>query len=174
MFLAVLFPHDQMQILPYNRLVKDLNGLNAETFLQRLTAVFTIAPNGKPSPSQKHEISLYLGGRWHSLSFRPALTAAADPAETLDVTLLQMHVLDRLLGIADPRTSPRLSFVGGIRGTGELEKLVDSGKYACAFSMFPTGISDLMAIADSGGLMPPKSTWFEPKLRDGMFCHLLD
>jgi uncharacterized protein (DUF1015 family) len=172
-FLAVIFPHNQMRILPYNRVLKDLNGLTSTALLRKLAAVFAIKPGGPPVPARKHELALFLAGQWHTLAFEPSLTAATDPIEGLDVTLLQKHVLAPVLGITDPRTSQRLHFVGGIRGTAELEKLVQGGEYACAFSLFPTGIEDLMAIADAGGIMPPKSTWFEPKLRDGMFCHLI-
>ena len=172
-FLAVIFPHKQMQILPYNRVVKDLNGLTAEAFLQKLAAVCEITPGGGSAPARKNELVLYLAGRWYTLRFRQNPTGAADPIEQLDVSLLQKHILDALLGIADPRTSKRLNFVGGIRGAAELEKLVDSGEFACAFSMSPTSIEDLMAVADAGGIMPPKSTWFEPKLRDAMFCHAI-
>jgi uncharacterized protein (DUF1015 family) len=162
-----------MQILPYNRVLKDLNGMTPEQLLARLDGVFVLQRNDSPTPTGKHELGLYLDGRWHTLSFRPRFAATTDPIEKLDVTLLQKYVLAPLLGIDDPRTSHRIQFVGGIRGTVELEKLVNDGKYACAFSMFPTSIEDLMTVADAGGLMPPKSTWFEPKLRDGMFCHLL-
>jgi uncharacterized protein (DUF1015 family) len=118
-------------------------------------------------------MSLYLAGKWHGLQFRPRFGAGSDPIEQLDATLLQKHVLEPIFGVKDPRTSTRINFVGGIRGTAELEQLVNAGQYACAFSMFPTSIEDLMAIADAGGIMPPKSTWFEPKLRDAMFCHLI-
>jgi uncharacterized protein (DUF1015 family) len=172
-FLAVIFPHDQMQILPYNRVLKDANGLSPEQVLEKLDSVFIIKPDGAATPTRKHELALYLRGQWHTLNFRPRFAATSDPIEKLDVTLLQKYVLDPIFGITDPRTSKRISFVGGIRGTAELEKLVNSGDYACAFSMFPTSIEDLMAIADAGGIMPPKSTWFEPKLRDAMFCHML-
>ena len=172
-FLTVIFPHNQMQILPYNRVLKDLNGLTREQLLQKLDAIFIIKPNGASKPTRKHELGLYIAGQWHSLNFRPQFAATNDPIEKLDVTLLQKYVLDPIFGIDDPRTSKRISFVGGIRGTPELEKLVNSGDYACAFSMFPTSIEDLMTIADAGGIMPPKSTWFEPKLRDAMFCHMI-
>lgn len=172
-FLAVIFPHDQMQILPYNRVLKDLNGLTAEQLLAKLDAIFILSHGGEPKPTRKHELALYLGGQWRTLHFRPQFAATNDPIEKLDVTLLQKFVLAPLFGIDDPRTSKRINFVGGIRGTAELEKLVNSGEYACAFSMFPTSIVDLMEIADAGGIMPPKSTWFEPKLRDAMFCHLI-
>jgi uncharacterized protein (DUF1015 family) len=172
-FLSVIFPHNQMQILPYNRVLKDLNGLSPGQLLEKLAGVFDVSQPGAPTPTRKHELGLHLGGQWHTLHFRPRFTAATDAMETLDVTLLQKHVLEPLFGIADPRTSKRVNFVGGIRGTAELEKLVNSGEHACAFSLFPTSIEDLMSIADAGGIMPPKSTWFEPKLRDAMFCHMI-
>ncbi len=178
-FLSVIFPHNQVQVLPYNRVLKDLNGHSTQALLQKLDTVFTFQPpSGRPaaapgSPSCKHELALYLEGRWHTLCFRPALLTATDAVAQLDVTLLQRHVLQPIFGITDPRTSDRVNFIGGIRGTAELEKLVNSGSYACAFSMFPTSIEDLMAIADAGQIMPPKSTWFEPKLRDALFCHMI-
>ena len=172
-FLTVTFPHNQMQILPYNRVLKDLNGLTAAQLLAKLDAIFVIKPNGAAKPARKHELGLFIGGQWHTLHFRPQFAATTDPIEKLDVTLLQKFVLDPIFGITDPRTSKRINFVGGIRGTAELEKLVNSGEYACAFSLFPTSIEDLMTIADAGGIMPPKSTWFEPKLRDAMFCHMI-
>ena len=162
-----------MQILPYNRVLKDLKGLTRDALLQKLDAIFIIKLNGAPKPTRKHELALYIDRQWYSLNFRPQFAATTDPIEKLDVTLLQKYVLDPIFGIDDPRTSKRISFVGGIRGTAELEKLVNSGEYACAFSMFPTSIEDLMTIADAGGIMPPKSTWFEPKLRDAMFCHMI-
>jgi uncharacterized protein (DUF1015 family) len=124
-------------------------------------------------PTHKHEICLYLRGKWQTLVFRQKFLAANDPLEKLDVALLQKHLLAPILGINDQRTSQRIDFVGGIRGTTELEKLVNRGEAACAFSLFPVSVEDLMAIADAGGIMPPKSTWFEPKLRDGMFCHMI-
>ena len=173
-FLSVIFPHNQMQILPYNRVLKDLNGLSPSQLLEKLAGVFAVNPHGVATPTRKHELGLYLAGRWYTLSLLPRFAAAGNSIEGLDVTLLQEHVLEPVFGIADPRTSKRINFVGGIRGTGELEKLVNSGEYACAFSMFPTSIEDLMAIADAGGIMPPKSTWFEPKLRDAMFCHMIE
>jgi uncharacterized protein (DUF1015 family) len=153
--------------------LKDLNGLTPQQLLKKLDGVFIIKPNGAASPTRKHELGLYLAGKWHTLNFRPHFAATKDPIEKLDVTLLQKYVLDPIFGITDPRTSKRINFVGGIRGTAALEKLVNSGEYACAFSMFPTSIEDLMTIADAGGIMPPKSTWFEPKLRDAMFCHMI-
>jgi uncharacterized protein (DUF1015 family) len=174
-FLTVIFPHNQMQILPYNRVLKDLNGLTSAQLLQRLESVFLSEhpASGARTPTRKHEVALYLDGQWRCLQFRPTLTSITNPVESLDVSLLQNHVLGPVFGITDPRTSKRIDFVGGIRGTAELERLVNGGEYACAFSMFPTGIEDLMAIADAGALMPPKSTWFEPKLRDAMFCHMI-
>lgn len=172
-FLTVIFPHNQMQILPYNRVLKDLHGNSPEALLQKLDAIFIIKTPGSAKPARKHELGLYLAGKWHTLNFRPTFAATSDPIEKLDVTLLQKYVLQPLLGIDDPRTSKRINFVGGIRGTNELERVVNSGEYACAFSMFHTSIVDLMTIADAGGIMPPKSTWFEPKLRDAMFCHMI-
>ena len=172
-FLTVIFPHDQMMILPYNRVLKDLHGRTGDELLTELARVFEIRGEGDPSPAAKHHVALYLAGKWYGLVFRPECVAGRSAIDALDVSLLQDEVLAPLFGIDNPRTSERIAFVGGIRGTGELEKLVDSGESACAFSMFPTGIDDLMEIADAGGIMPPKSTWFEPKLRDAMFCHLL-
>jgi len=163
-----------MQILPYNRVLKDLNGMSPAQLLEKLDGVFVIQKNsGKAKPERKHHLGLFLEGAWHTLTFREHFARTNDPIEKLDVTLLQKYVLAPLFGIDDPRTSKRINFVGGIRGTAELEKLVNTREYACAFSMFPTSIEDLMSIADAGGIMPPKSTWFEPKLRDAMFCHML-
>jgi uncharacterized protein (DUF1015 family) len=153
--------------------LKDLNRHSETDLLEKLDGVFILKNPGVAKPTRAHELGLYLGGQWYTLNFRPRFAATKDPIEKLDVTLLQKYVLDPIFGIEDPRTSQRISFVGGIRGTGELERLVNQREYACAFSMFPTRIEELMAIADTGGVMPPKSTWFEPKLRDAMFCHLL-
>ena len=180
-FLTVIFPHNQVQILPYNRVLKDLNGLTAEKLLTRLENIFSIEKTDRAEPQSRHQLGLYLAGRWWRLTFRPELTNLQDSGgqrstaavESLDAALVQKHVLDPVFAISDPRTSKRIDFVGGIRGTGELEKLVNSGDYACAFAMFPTSIEELMAVSDAGGIMPPKSTWFEPKLRDGMFSHLI-
>jgi uncharacterized protein (DUF1015 family) len=173
-FLAVIFPHDQLRILPYNRVVRDLNGQTPEKLLLALARVFVIDEPGSSEPRRQHEMGFYLGGRWRTLRFRPEVAGTTSPVEQLDVTLLQRHVLAPLFGIEDPRTCERISFVGGVRGTGELERLVDRGEFACAFSLFPISIEDLMVIADGGGILPPKSTWFEPKLRDAMFCHRLE
>ncbi len=172
-FLTVIFPHDQMNILAYNRVLKDLNGHSPEEILAALGRVFDIAENADPVPAKKHDLAFYQGGKWYGLTFKPEFTTGRSAIDLLDVSLLQTEILAPLFDIQDPRTSKRIHFVGGIRGTAELEKLVDSGEFACAFSMFPTGIVDLMDIADEGGIMPPKSTWFEPKLRDAMFSHLL-
>jgi uncharacterized protein (DUF1015 family) len=172
-FLAVIFPHNQVQVLPYNRVLKDLNRWQPKQLLEILGEVFAFDLNGTATPAREHELCLYLAGQWHTLAFRRHVLEEGGGRDLLDVTLLQKHVLEPLFGIGDPRTSERIQFVGGIRGTAELEKLVDSGEYACAFSMFPLGIETLMAVGDAGGVLPPKSTWFEPKLRDGMFCHLI-
>lgn len=168
-FLTVTFPHNQLQILPYNRALRDLHGLSPAALLEKLRGIFEVRPGGSPRPLRKHDLSLFLDGAWHELTFRPDLRNTADPLAGLDVALLQTHVLAPIFGIDDPRTSDRIQFVGGIRGTDELERLVKRGEAACAFAMFPTRIEDLMTIADAGGIMPPKSTWFEPKLRDAMF-----
>ena len=166
--LAVAFPHDQMQILPYHRLVKDLGGRPPEAFLAELKAALPVG-EGAARPRGRGEATMYLGGRWYALDLHGGRRAGE--TAPLDVTLLQERVLEPLLGIADVRTDKRIDFVGGIRGTGELERAVDSGRAAVAFSMHPVTIDDLIAIADAGGIMPPKSTWFEPKLRDGLLIH---
>jgi uncharacterized protein (DUF1015 family) len=174
-FLAVIFPHNQMQILPYNRVLKDLNGHSPEQLLEELqiySTLFLISNDGSATPKRKNQLGFYFQGRWWTLSLQPK-TLPKDAIDNLDVTLLQKKILAPVFGIDDQRTSKKINFVGGIRGTAELEKLVNSGEFACAFSMFPTSIEDLMSIADAGGIMPPKSTWFEPKLRDGMFCHMI-
>lgn len=168
-FLAVAFPHDQMQVLPYHRLVKDLAGRTPEAFLAALGERFRVVP-GPPVPSRKGLAGLYLAGRWHTLEL-PAAPAGSSAIAGLDVSKLQEGVLSPLLGIEDPRTDKRIDFVGGIRGTRELERRVDSGEMAVAFALYPVTVEDLMAIADEGGIMPPKSTWFEPKLRDGLLIH---
>jgi uncharacterized protein (DUF1015 family) len=172
-FLTVLFPADQLQIMSYNRAVKDLNGMAPGEFLTRLSEKFTIAAASSPSPAAKGEICMYLEGRWHSLSVAPGTTNPIDPISSLDVSVLQERVLDSLLGITDVRTDARIDFVGGIRGTAALEEMVDEGRAAVAFSMYPVTVDELMAIADANEIMPPKSTWFEPKLRDGLLSHLI-
>ena len=168
-FLAVLFPASQLQILPYNRAVKDLHGHTKDAFLEAVGRAFVFKSAGSPTPSRPGDIRMYLDGAWHGLAWRPE--ADADPISQLDVTALQDRLLAPILGIDDPRTSKRIEFIGGIRGPEELVKLVDSGKAAVAFSMYPTTVEQLMAIADAGQIMPPKSTWFEPKLRSGLFIH---
>jgi uncharacterized protein (DUF1015 family) len=173
-FLCVAFPADEMKILDYNRVVKDLNGLAPEPFLARVQERFTVQPvAGQARPAKPGEFGMYLGGRWHRLVIRPALVPA-DPVASLDVSLLQANLLDPVLGIRDPRTDQRIDFVGGMRGLGELEKRVDGGEMAVAFAMFPTRMDALMAVADANQVMPPKSTWFEPKLADGLVSHVLD
>jgi len=171
--LAVAFPDNQTQILPYNRVVKDLGGLTPAAFLEEVAARFAVTDDA-PRPAAKGQVCMYLGGRWHAVNLAgQGPQAGADVAGTLDVSLLQEGLLAPVLQIADPRTDKRIDFVGGIRGTAELERLVDQGRAAVAFSMFPVGVDDLMRIADAGEIMPPKSTWFEPKLRDGLFTHLI-
>jgi len=172
-FLSVIFPHNQLQILPYNRVLKDLNGFTPDSLLLKLEMIFEIEKTENPAPSKKHQLAFYINHSWYALLFKPSFISGSKDMEQLDVSLLQRHILDPLFGITDPRTSQRINFIGGIRGTRELERVVNSGDYACAFSMFPTSVEDLMSIVDAGGIMPPKSTWFEPKLRDAMFCHMI-
>jgi uncharacterized protein (DUF1015 family) len=169
-FLTVLFPSDQLRILPYNRCVKDLNGLTPAAFLERVRrAGFVLQAGAAPAPEAPRHVSMYLGGAWWGLSWPAA--AGTDAQGALDVSVLQDRLLGPILGIDDPRKSPRIEFVGGIRGTAELVQHVDGGRAAVAFSMFPTTMDQLLAIADAGQIMPPKSTWFEPKLKDGLFMH---
>ncbi|MBN1449004.1 MAG: DUF1015 domain-containing protein [Bacteroidetes bacterium] len=174
-FLAVFFPAGQLRIMDYNRVVKDLNGLSDHAFLEKLGErfVFTRA-DGQVRPSRKGTFGMYLNGTWYTVQAQDTLLHNPDPVQRLDVAILQNFVLSPILGIADPRTDRRIDFVGGIRGLDELERRVDSGEMTLAFSMHPTSIEELMAIADAGQVMPPKSTWFEPKLRDGLFVHFLD
>jgi uncharacterized protein (DUF1015 family) len=169
-FIAVAFPDDQMNILPYNRVVKDLAGKTPVQFLQALRAVLPVK-DGSATPRGKGDVSMYLDGRWYSLDFTGAAPEETSRAASLDVALLQHHVLAPLLNIGDVRTDKRIGFVGGARGTAALEKAVNEGRAAVAFSMHPVTIEDLMSISDEGGIMPPKSTWFEPKLRDGLLVH---
>ncbi len=173
-FLTTLFPSNQLYIMDYNRVVKDLKGLDANGFLEAVRERFDIVLLGKEAyrPDQLHTFGLYLGGNWYKLISKPG-TYTTDPIGILDVTILQNNVLDPILGIKDPRTDKRIDFVGGIRGLSELEKRVDSGEMAAAFSLYPVTIEQLFDIADSGNVMPPKSTWFEPKLRDGLLTHLI-
>ena len=171
-FQAVLFPASQLRILPYNRCVKDLNGLSDEQFMEAVRSKFTVSEKAAPSPKQPANVSMYFRGKWWGLGWTPERNA--NPVAVLDVSVLQDRLLKPVLGIDDPRTNSRIEFVGGIRGTGELEKRVQSGRAAVAFSMYPTTVDQLMAISDAGEVMPPKSTWFEPKLRDGLIIHLLD
>ena len=171
-FLAVAFPDAQMQVLPYNRVVRDLNGHSPEAFLAALAARVTITPGGPATPARKGLVAMYLGGAWQTLDFGAVPPGAAAEA-SLDVSRLQDGVLGPVLGIHDIRTDKRIDFVGGIRGTAELEALVNRGAFAVAFSHFPVSVDDLMRISDANGLMPPKSTWFEPKLRDGVLTHLV-
>ncbi|MET0088517.1 MAG: DUF1015 family protein [Candidatus Thiodiazotropha sp.] len=174
-FLSVIFPHNQMQILDYNRVVRDLNGLDKQTFLDKVAAEFQLEPRGEPvKPAQPAEFGMYLDGQWYRLRLAAEKIPADDPVARLDVSLLADHLIEPILGISDPRRDARIDFVGGIRGLAGLEKRVDSGEMAVAFSLFPTGMEDLMAVADAGEVMPPKSTWFEPKLADGLVSHVLD
>ena len=169
-FLAVLFPAAQLKILPYNRAVRELNGQTPGGFLAALAAKHALSDSAPPAPRRKGEVSFYFQGRWRGLRFADG-PPTGGPIASLDVSLLQERVLEPLLGIGDVRTDPRIDFVGGGRGTGELERLVDGGRAAVAFSMFPVSLDELMAISDAGEIMPPKSTWFEPKLRDGLLIH---
>ncbi|HEY9051492.1 MAG TPA: DUF1015 family protein [Gammaproteobacteria bacterium] len=173
-FLSVIFPHNQMNILDYNRVITDLNGLSQEDFLEKIKHSFScVKESAAVSPRKANEFGMYLKGEWYRLAISPELVPT-DPVKRLDVSLLADNLLQPVLGIVDPRTDSRIDFVGGIRGLKELEKRVNSGEMAVAFSMFPTSMEDLMAVADDNQVMPPKSTWFEPKLADGLVSHLLD
>ncbi|MBC7886803.1 MAG: DUF1015 domain-containing protein [Ferruginibacter sp.] len=173
-FLTTLFPSNQLQIMDYNRLVKDLNGLSTSEFLEKIQDLFTLEKTGKAfSPSKLHQFGVYLEKQWYTLTAKEN-TYTNDPIGILDVTILQNNLLDPLLGIKDQRTDQRIDFVGGIRGLEELEKRVDSGEMALAISLYPVSIQQLFDIADSDNVMPPKSTWFEPKLRDGLLTHLIN
>ena len=171
-FQCVLFPSSQLGLMAYNRIVKDLNGMGSREFLERLSENFDICEDAAAQPAAKGSASLYIDGRWYGIAWPDLMND--DPVEGLDASILQRHLLQPLLGIDDPRTSDRIGFVGGIRGTAALEKAVDSGGYALAISMFPVDIDDLMKVADAGKVMPPKSTWFEPKLRSGLLVHSLE
>lgn len=173
-FLSVIYPHNQMKILDYNRVIKDLNGLNKVQLLAQLDGKFDVnAESAAVSPGKPGEFGMYLDGQWYRLAIKPELIPN-DPVASLDVSLLADNLIEPVLGISDPRTDNRIDFVGGIRGLGELEKRVDSGEMAIAFSLFPTRMEALMAVADANEVMPPKSTWFEPKLADGLVSHVLD
>jgi uncharacterized protein (DUF1015 family) len=171
-FIAVAFPDDQVQILAYNRTVKDLAGHTTDSLLRALVEHGVRVSSGSPVPSKPGQVSMFLAGRWHALEL-PAPPDGTARADSLDVDVLQTRVLQPILGVGDPRTDKRIDFVGGIRGPAELERLVTSGKAGVAFSMHPVSLDDLMSIADAGGIMPPKSTWFEPKLRDGLLVNLI-
>jgi uncharacterized protein (DUF1015 family) len=174
-FLAVIFPHDQMQILDYNRLVRDLNGHDPAAFLAAVRGAFAVEPvSGRLRPGREGEFGMYLDGQWYRLVIDPVRVPVGDPVRRLDVSLLQDNLLAPVLGIGDPRRDERIDFVGGIRGLGELERRVDGGQWRVAFALFPTSMEALMAVADAGEVMPPKSTWFEPKLADGLVSHVLD
>lgn len=170
-FLTVIFPHDQMQILPYNRVIRDLRGMSSKVFLEQLRAHFEVEAAEQKSPSAAHQFGMFLQGNWYRLTARKHAIGTT-PTTSLDVSILQTHLLSPILGIGDPRTDARIQFVGGIRGMAELEKQVSSGGYEVAFAMYPTSLDQLMSIADAGEIMPPKSTWFEPKLRSGLVLHM--
>ena len=174
-FLVVAFPHHQMRILDYNRVVTDLGGLSVAEFLSRVKGNYSVEASAVAvKPARHGEVGLYVEGQWYRLQIKPALAASNDPVARLDVSLLSDHLLAPVLGIKDLRRDKRIDFVGGIRGLGELEKRVASGEMAAAFALHPTSMTDLMAVADAGSIMPPKSTWFEPKLADGLVSHVLD
>ncbi|MGA3207624.1 MAG: DUF1015 family protein [Syntrophales bacterium] len=172
--MAVLFPHNQLKIMSYNRAVTDLNGLAEAEFLRQVRRQFSVSENfeGK-SPARYHEMGMYLCGRWYKLNTKDNSYDKDDPIKILDVSILQDNLLNPVLGIQNPRTDKRIEYIGGIRGVQELERLVGSGEFAVAFSLYPTSMEQLMAVSDTGKVMPPKSTWFEPKLRSGIFVHLL-
>jgi len=173
-FLSVIYPHKQMKILDYNRVITDLNGLSKEELLNEIEASFTVTTeDAAVSPAGPGEFGMYVDGQWYRLKISPALIPD-DPVASLDVSLLADHLIEPVLGISDPRTDVRIDFVGGIRGLGELERRVENGEMAVAFSLYPTGMEALMAVADANEVMPPKSTWFEPKLADGLVSHVLD
>jgi len=172
-FLAVIFPDDQVQILAYNRAVRDLNGLSSNEFLDALKKSFNVVENGSPEPSSRGQWGMYFDGRWYTLSLPAGAAPPQGTVAALDVSILQDRLLDPILGIKDIRTDKRIDFIGGMRGTEELKRLVDEGKAGVAFSLFPTTMEDLLRVSDAGEIMPPKSTWFEPKLRDGLLIHTI-
>ena len=174
-FLAVAFPHDQMRIFDYNRVIKDLNGLTPDAFLAKIKERFDVTPaSGQVKPDKPTRFGMYLGGTWYQLDIHSQLVPQSDPVARLDVSLLQDNLIAPVLGIVDQRRDKRIDFVGGIRGLGELEKRVNSGEMKVAFSLHPTTLEQLMAVADADQVMPPKSTWFEPKLADGLVSHVID
>jgi len=174
-FLSVIFPYREMTILDYNRVLKDLNGLTPDQLLAKLRPSFAVEPApGTVRPKALGEFGMFLAGQWYRLTIHPELIPAGDPIGRLPITLLSRHIIEPLFGITDQRKDKRIDFVGGGRGLNELERRVSSGEMAIAFALFPTSMADLMAVADAGGIMPPKSTWFEPKLADGMVSHVLD
>lgn len=172
-FLAVIFPDDQVQILAYNRAVRDLNGLSTTDFLEALRKSFDVAKGGDGTPKRRGEWKMYLDGEWYTLTSRADASVPEGIVESLDVSVLQDRVLDPILGIKDVRTDKRIDFIGGVRGSAELKRLVDEGNAAVAFALYPTTMNDLLSVSDAGQIMPPKSTWFEPKLRDGLLTHTI-
>lgn len=172
-FLAVIFPKSQMKILAYNRAVKDLKGRTPEQFIGEVSEKFSVTKTGTKMPAKNQEFSMYLDNNWYTLEPLKGTFPSEDPVKSLDASILQENLLHPILDVENPRTASHIKFVGGIRGTEELEKLVNSGKFSVAFSMFPTSVDQLIAVADSGNVMPPKSTWFEPKLRSGLVVHVI-
>jgi uncharacterized protein (DUF1015 family) len=172
-FLAVIFPADQLRIMPYNRIVFDLNGHNKDQFLKKISENFSIEETSSPNPPEKKSFAMYIDKKWYLLKPNNDVKPGTTVGDNLDVSILQDYLLQPVLGIGDPRTDTRIDFIGGIRGTNELEKLITEGKAAVAFSLFPVTLDDLINISDAGEIMPPKSTWFEPKLRDGLLVHVI-
>jgi uncharacterized protein (DUF1015 family) len=172
-FLTVIFPDSQVQILAYNRVVRDLNGLSKQEFLNALQRQFTVTANANPAPERRGQWRMYLDGEWYGLQLSPDATLPVGTVGGLDVSVLQDRLLDPILGIKDVRTDKRIDFIGGLRGTQELERLVNEGKAAVAFSLYPTTVAELLLVSDANEIMPPKSTWFEPKLRDGLLIHTI-
>jgi len=173
--LAVFFPDTQLRVMDYNRAVKDLNGLTPDQFIDKIGSAFIVSKDfSDRSPNQLHDFGMYLGGQWHKLTVKEGVYDKNDPVASLDAAILQEHLLYPVLGIKDPRVDDRIKFIGGIRGMDELEKLVNQDGFAVAFSLYPTTMEQIINVADAGAIMPPKSTWFEPKLRSGLFTHRLD
>jgi len=170
--LAVLFPDTQLRVMDYNRAVKDFNGLSPDQYLEKISSCFTVSKNFTArSPQNLHDFGMYLGGQWYKITIKKGMYNESDPVASLDAAILQEHLLDPVLGIKDPRVDDRIKFIGGIRGMDELEKMVNKDGFAVAFSLYPTTMEQIINVADAGAIMPPKSTWFEPKLRSGMFVH---